>query len=143
MMYGSWDMIHDTQRFLSFWTVFCSFTSPRTPKIKILKNWKKITWRYDYLTQMHQKSWSYATLFLRYDAWQMSFLFFVLANVLPFTPLTTPKINILKKLRKHLEISSFYTCVPKIMIIRCMIPEIWCVTDGWKEKVTYRGGCQT
>ena len=68
MMYGSWDMEHDRQNFLSFWTIFC-----------------------------------------------------------PFTPLTTQKIKILKKWKKHLEIS-FYICVPKIMI-RCMVPEIWCVTD--------------
>ena len=41
-----------------------------------------------------------------------------------------------------------FTCVPKIMIRWCMVPEIWCATDGWKEgqtgrwmeKVTYRGG---
>ena len=24
---------------------------------------------------------------------------------------------------------SFYTCVPQIMIIRCMVPEIWSATD--------------
>ena len=29
------------QNFLSFWTVFCHFTSLTTRKIKILKNWKK------------------------------------------------------------------------------------------------------
>ena len=27
------------------------------------------------------------------------------------------------------EISSFYICVPKIMIKWCMAPEIWCTTD--------------
>ena len=26
MMYGSWDMEHDRQNFLSFWTIFCPFT---------------------------------------------------------------------------------------------------------------------
>ena len=70
MMYGSWDMKHDRQNFLSFWTIFC-----------------------------------------------------------PFTPLTTQKIKILKKWKKHLEISSFYTSVPKIMIICYTVLEIWCVTD--------------
>ena len=30
----------------------------------------------------------------------------------PFTPLTTRKIKILKNWKKHLEILSFYTCVP-------------------------------
>ena len=41
MMYGSRDMMHDRQNFLSFWTVFCPFTPLTTQKIKILKNWKK------------------------------------------------------------------------------------------------------
>ena len=52
----------------------------------------------------------------------------------PFTPLTTQKIKILKKWKKHLEISSFYTSVPKIMITWCMVPEIWCVTDGQRDR---------
>ena len=28
MMYDSWDMEHDRQDFLSFWTIFCPFTPP-------------------------------------------------------------------------------------------------------------------
>ena len=47
----------------------------------------------------------------------------------PFTPLTAKKIKILKKCKKHLEILSFYTNVPKIMIIYYSIPEIWHITD--------------
>ena len=36
LRYGAWQT-----EFLSFWTVFCSFTPPlRTQKIKILKKWK-------------------------------------------------------------------------------------------------------
>ena len=46
-----------------------------------------------------------------------------------FASLTARKIKILKKWKKTLEISSFYICVPKIMIRWCMVPEIWCVTD--------------
>ena len=46
-----------------------------------------------------------------------------------FNLLTTWKIKILKNWKKHLEISSFYTSVPKIMIICYTVPEIWCVTD--------------
>ena len=53
----------------------------------------------------------------------------------PFTPLTTQKIKILKKW-KELEILSFYTCIPKIIITWCTVPEIWCMryrrTDGRK-----------
>ena len=66
-----------------------------------------------------------------------------------FTTITAQKIKISKKKKKkknHLELP-FYTCVPKIIIRWCMVPEIWCATDGLTdgrtEKVTYRGGCPT
>ena len=59
--------------------------------------------------------------------------FGLLFPFLPTTPhptLTARKMKIQKKKRKKsLEISSFYTCVPKLMIICYTIPEIWCVTD--------------
>ena len=29
-------------------------------------------------------------------------------------------------------------CVPKIMIRLCMVPEIWCVADGWRDGQTDR-----
>ena len=41
MMYGSWDMKHDKQNFLSFWTILFPFTPLTTWKIKILKNLNK------------------------------------------------------------------------------------------------------
>ena len=47
----------------------------------------------------------------------------------PFTPLTQ-KIEVLKKWKKKLEISSFYKSVPKIMIICFTAPEIWCMTNA-------------
>ena len=37
-----------------------------------------------------------------------------------------------------MEISSFYMCVPKIMIRLCMVPEIWCVADGRRDGQTDR-----
>ena len=46
-----------------------------------------------------------------------------------FTLLTTQKIKILKKWKKYLKISLFYTSVSKIMIICYTVPEIWCVRD--------------
>ena len=65
LMYGSWDMERDRHEFLSFWTVFFPFSSLTTQKIKILKHWKN-AWRYHHFTQVDQKSWPYAILFLRY-----------------------------------------------------------------------------
>ena len=50
--------------------------------------------------------------------------FFILGNFLPFYPPNNPKNQNFKRKKKHLEISSFYTSVPKIMIRWCMVPEI-------------------
>ena len=77
-----------------------------TPKMKISNKWKK-----KHFTQAYQKSWPYAILFLRYGAWQMQLLFFILGYLLPYYPLTAQKIKIFKKWKKHMEISSFYTYV--------------------------------
>ena len=49
----------------------------------------------------------------------------------PFTSSTSCKINIFKKRRRHLEISSFYTWVTQMAIIWCMLPEIW--SAQWTE----------
>ena len=47
------------------------------------------------------------------------------------SPRNTPKNENLKKKKKkkHLEILSFYTSVPEIMIICYTVPEIWHVTN--------------
>ena len=61
--YDVWFLMEcERHNFFSFWTIFCPFTPLTTQKIKILKKWKN---------RLHQKSWSYATLFLRYNAWRM------------------------------------------------------------------------
>ena len=118
MMYGSWDLERDRQNFLSFWTVFCTFTL-KTQKIKTLKKWKNpgdwIILDRCTITDNHMMhgSWDIKT-----DGEKFR----------PFTPLTTRKIKILKKWKKHMEIS-FHTTVPKIMIICYSVPEIPCVTD--------------
>ena len=49
-------------------------------------------------------------------------------HFLPFYPPKNLKMRILKKWKKLLEIS-FYTCLPKITIIWCAIPEIQSKTD--------------
>ena len=38
-----------------------------------------------------------------------------------------------KKWKKQLEITSLYTCIPKIVITWCTVPEIWCTTDRWTD----------
>ena len=67
---------------------------------------------------------------MRYSSWdtewdRQNFLSFWTISWL-YTPIT---IKFLKQWKKHLEMSSLYTCVPKITIIWCMLPEIWNTTD--------------
>ena len=59
---------------------------------------------------------------------------FHFGSFLPFYPLNSPKKQNFKKMKKHREISFFDTCVPKIMIRWCTVPEIWWVTGGWTKK---------
>ena len=55
--------------------------------------------------------------------------FSFLAIVCPFIPPKTQNSKFWKKWKKHLEISSFYISLSKIMIRWCAVPEIWCVRD--------------
>ena len=59
-------------------------------------------------------------------------LFFALLHITPSPPPNNQKNkNIKKKIKKkHLEISSFNTIVPKITIICFTVPEIWHVMDA-------------
>ena len=72
------------------------------------------------------------------DIWCVTdvFFFFILGNFLPFYPPNRPKKQNFKKKKKKnfLEISSFYTSVPKFTIRWCTVPQIWCVTDGWTDR---------
>ena len=54
------------------------------------------------------------------DSCNFYFSFWVLDYFLFFCPPNSPKNQNLKKRKEHLEILSFYTCVPKIM----MVPDI-------------------
>ena len=55
---------------------------------------------------------------------------------LHFFPPNSLKNQNSKKLKKSVEISSLYTCAPKMIIRWCMAPEIRCATDGRKDRWT-------
>ena len=124
-MYGCWDMEHDRSmeherawwhdRMVILDQLLPFYHSPLTThKIKILKKWRKKKKKHleiSSFTQVCHKWQSYNVCFLRYKVWK------------------TELIKILKKLENCLEILSFYTCVPKIMIIWCIVPEIWSMTE--------------
>ena len=123
----SWDMARDgCNCYFSFWAILFPLPHPLTvQKMKISKKWRN-AWRYHHFTQVYQKSWSYAILFLWCVTGVIVILFW--AIFLPFYPNNTPKNENFKKMKKSLEISSFYKSAPKIMIICYTVPEIWHVT---------------
>ena len=119
---------------------FPFYTFNLLEKWKFQKN-KKNSWRYHF-TQVYRKSWSYGTLILKYGADRCN-CYLSFWSFLPFYLSNNPNNQNFIKWKKHPEISSFYTCVPKIMIRWFTVPEIWCMMDRQMEKVRYRGGCPT
>ena len=83
LIYGSWDKKQDKQKVFSILGHFLLFWA------KISKKNEKCSWRYHHFTQVYQKSWSYARLFLRYGAWRI--LFFILGCILAFYPPNSPE----------------------------------------------------
>ena len=119
MMHGSWDIKHDRQNFfdiLCYSLPFCPTDIMKNQKWKKKKK-KKKKMHGDIILHLGTTSDNHVW-FLRYGAWQTG-LFLTLDHFLPFYPLTTQKIKILKKWK---DISSFYTIIPKIMIISYTVP---------------------
>ena len=129
MLYCSWNMVRDRCNFyFSFWATFCSFTSPPSHNNQEKQNFEKMkknSWRYHF-THVYHKWRSYDVWFLRYEIW---FLQYVLWFRAIFYLTNKSKNQNFEKMKKHLEISSFYTVVTKIMIICYTFPEIWHMTD--------------
>ena len=111
--------------FLSFWTAFCPFNNPKNQNfVKITKHpWDIIIVHMCNINDNHvmYRSWDKER-----DGHNFSLFWTIFCT---FTPLTTRKIKILKKWKKLLEILSFYTCVPYVTIIWCMVSETSSMTD--------------
>ena len=64
------------------------------------------------------------------EIWSMKDrIFVILGHFLPFYPTNNLQNQNFEKMKKHLEISSFYTSVSKLMIICHTTPEIWYITN--------------
>ena len=77
---------------------------------------------------MYLKWRSYGVWFLRHGVPHTEFIL-IFDCFLPLYPPKKKKREILKKRNKLLEISSFYTWVPKTKVIWGMVPEIQSKTD--------------
>ena len=105
---------------------FLHFYPPKSPKNQ---NFEKMKTRPGniIILRMHTKNYDQ----MMYGSWDMvhdrhNCYFSFWAIFCPMSPLTVQQIKILKKWRKKpLKISSFYICVPKIMIRWCTVPDIW------------------
>ena len=108
---------------------FLLFYTTNTPKNqnfeKMEKKHMEISWFYTNFTKNYDH--------MLYCFWDMACdrcnFIFHFRLFCPFTTLTNQKIKIFKTWRKYLEISSFYACVPNIMITLCTVPEIRHATD--------------
>ena len=112
----------------SFWEIFCPFTPPNNPKNEPSKKKKK---RLGDIIILHKCSKNYD--YMLYCSWDMvcdqcNCYFSSWAIFCPFNHLTTWKMKISIKWKKHLVISSFHTSLPKTMIICYTVPVIWRMT---------------
>ena len=146
--YDVWCMVSQiwsvTDRIFCHFRLFFALLPPPpspTPKSKFWKN-EKSAWRYHF-TLVFQKSWPYATLFLRYEVWWMQFSFFILGFFLPCFPPPPPplpktsKIKILEKWKKTWKYQYYrnYTCVSKILIPGCICHDVQLLRYGapWRD----------
>ena len=100
MSNGSWDIKHDREFFVIS-DYFLPFYPPNNPENQNFEKMKKTPVGIIILNMSNiNEIW-----YLRYEP------------EIPFTPITVQKLKISKKWKKCRDISSFYTSVPKIMII--------------------------
>ena len=132
MRYGSWDMEHNKHNFFHF-DCFLLFYPTNNRKIKILKKWKK-PWVYNHFTQgtkTHDHMLHYSSDTTR---GRCNFYISFWAILFPFYPFNNPKNHFFKKREKHLDIPSFYTCVPKVMMITWYNFSWDMVHNGWTDR---------
>ena len=115
-----WNM---TDRIFCHFGPFFALLPPPLKPLKPLKskfwNNEKNNWRYYHFTQVYKNHdhMLYCSRDMVCDLCNCYCSFWTI--FCPFVPLTARKM----------EISSFYTCIPKIMIRWCTVPEIWCAMD--------------
>ena len=107
MIYGSWNIRCDRQKFLSFWAIFCPFSPLTTQKIPILTLEKK-TWKYYHFTNVHHTWQSYDIWFLRYEVQQIIFCHF--GPFFALLPPTNPKNQNFEKKKMSRHIIILHIC---------------------------------
>ena len=121
-MYAFWHMECNRQNFLSLWAIFFLLPPPPPPIPQMdpeNQNFEKMKKKLEntIILQMFTINYSHIIYgFSDTECNRQNFLSFW-TIFCTFNPLTTWKVKILKNWKKLLEISSFHTSVPKIVII--------------------------
>ena len=135
-IYGSWDLGHNRYNFCHF-GLFFALLAPNDPENQTFFKNEKMPGHI--ILHMYTINGNH----IMYGSWDMhsatdrTFCHFgpFFTNLLP-PPISpnNPQNKNFDKIKKLLEILSFYTYVPKIMITWCMVPEIWCAMDGQTDE---------
>ena len=120
LIYGAW------QRLFGHFEPFFAFLPPNNSNNQNFEKLKK-TPRDIIILQMCTINYNH----VMYGSWDIECnrIFCHFGPLFANLPSNSPKNENFKKMKKMLEISSFYKYVPKIIIICYTVPEIWCVTD--------------
>ena len=121
------------------WAIFCPVTLLTARKMKTLKKRKNFLEISSFNTSVPKIMIICLTV---PEIWHMTDVtyFFILGYFLPFYSPNCPKNQNFKKWKKFLEILSFYTGVPKIVIRWCRVSEIWYMINGRTDGRTDDGG---
>ena len=108
MMYVSWDMECNRQNCSSFWAIFCPFIPLTTWKTNILKKWKiPLEILSFYTFTINENHMMYSSWDIRWDRENFLSFWAIFCHYLP----NNPENQNFGKMKKHLEILSFQTCV--------------------------------
>ena len=110
------------------------------------KFWKnRNAWRCHHFTQVHHNDnhMMYGSCNMKHNRQ----FFVILDHFLHFNLTKNQKNKNFEKIKKKKKGKYYHLTHAPIIMIRCMVPEIWCDTDGrmdrWTENVTYGGGRPT
>ena len=129
---------HNHMRYSSWYTewdrIFCHFGpffDPLPPNNPENQNFEKMKKASGYVIILNLCNKNTIIWCMLTQTWSVTDIIF--CHFRPFFALLphywTRKSKFGKNVKKHLETLSFYTCVPLIKIIWCMVPEIWSATD--------------
>ena len=132
MKYGSWDMEHDGQNFLSFRAIFCPFTLLTPQKIKILKKWRKCLEILSFYKNVPK------TMIICYAVPT----FFILGYFWPFyTPRPSPCLSLLdpkkQNIKKNYGVKDIESWMPHLKLYRVQIKYYKVIHKSYKS---YWGG---